>query len=165
LAALKERVARGVGALKRESKRLIWDNLPIWYRVRWLSERLAERGIALVASTYTNAWGELAPLFDPARPIQSGAQAYLHPILNRGTGHKLDTMKRLVGDYEADGVILHSDRSCKPYSIGQIEQRARLSSDLGVPALLLEADHNDPRLFSEEQVNARLEAFAEVLEA
>ncbi len=165
LAELQERRAQGIGALKREKKRLIWDNLPIWYRVRWMSDRLAQRGVALVASTYTNAWGELAPLFDPARPLESAARAYLHPILNRSTGYKLATMKRLVTDYSADVVILHSDRSCKPYSIGQIEQRARLGREAGVPALLLEADHNEPRSFSEEQVAGRLEAFLEVLEA
>ena len=132
LAELQERSAQGVGALNHETKRIIWDNLPIWHRVRWLSDRLAERGVAMVASTYTNAWGELAPLFDPARPLESAARAYLHPILNRGTGHKLETMKRMVVEYAADGVILHSDRSCKPYSIGQVEQRARLGSEAGV---------------------------------
>ncbi len=164
LVELRARQAQGIGALKHEKKRLLWDNLPVWYRVRWLSNRLAERGVALVASTYTNAWGELAPLFDATRPLESAARAYLHPILNRGTGHKLTTMKRLVTDYSIDGVILHSDRSCKPYSIGQIEQRKRLGSEAGVPALLLEADHSDPRSFSEEQVAARLDAFLEVLE-
>lgn len=165
LAELEDRVARGVGAVRDEKRRLLWDNLPIWHRVRWLSERLAEHGVALVASTYTNAWGELADLVDPEHPVDSAARVYLHPILNRGTGHKLKTMRQMVDDYGADGVILHSDRSCKPYSIGQIDQRSRLGSDLGVPALLLEADHNDPRSFSEEQVAGRLAAFLEVIDA
>jgi len=160
---LDERVEQGVGAVRDERRRLLWDNLPIWYRLRWLSGYLAERGLALVASTYTNAWGELAALIDPADPIGSGARTYLHPIINRGTGHKLATMQRMVADYQLDGVIFHSDRSCKPYSIGQIDQRDRLVGEVGVPALLLEADHNDPRAFSEEQVSTRLEAFAEML--
>ena len=71
----------------------------------------------------------------------------------------------MVEEYEADGVILHSDRSCKPYSIGQIAQREKLSRDVGVPALLLEADHNDPRTFTEEQVMTRLSAFLEMVAA
>jgi benzoyl-CoA reductase/2-hydroxyglutaryl-CoA dehydratase subunit BcrC/BadD/HgdB len=121
--------------------------------------------VALVASTYTNAWGELAPLIDPEHPLESGARTYLHAILNRSTGHKLGVIKALVADYQADGVVLHSDRSCKPYSVGQIDQRGRLVGAEGVPALLLEADHNDPRSFSEEQVAARLDAFLEILEA
>jgi len=165
LAELDQRIVRGVGAVVGERKRLIWDNLPVWYRVRWLAEQLASRGVALVASTYTNAWGELAPLIDPKQPLESGARAHLHAILNQGTGHKLKTMKQMVQDYSADGVILHSDRSCKPYSIGQIDQRSRLAEELGVPALLLEADHNDPRAFAEEPAATRIEAFIELLEA
>ncbi len=164
LAELDERIARGLGALKVERRRLVWDNLPVWHRLSWLSKQLASRGVALVASTYTNAWGELAELIDPDHPIASAAACYMHPILNLGTGHKLRTIKRLVEDFQADGVIMHSDRSCKPYSIGQMDQRARLGSEIGAPALLLEADHNDPRAFSEEQATARLEAFLEMID-
>jgi bcr-type benzoyl-CoA reductase subunit B len=163
LAELKGRIERGQGALVHERKRLIWDNLPIWYRVRWLGDLLAEQGVALVASTYTNAWGELAELIDPSQPLDSMARCYLHPILNRGTGQKLATMKKMVSAYQADGVLLHSDRSCKPYSIGQIDQQRQLADQMGVPALLLEADHNDSRAFSEEQAANRLAAFLEIL--
>ncbi len=163
LKELDARIAAGIGAVKNERKRLLWDNLPIWYRLRYLGEFLGARGIAIVASTYTNAWGELAPMIDPARPLESGARTYLHPILNRGTGHKLATMQRMIAEYQLDGAILHSDRSCKPYSMGQIDQRDRLMRESHVPALLLEADHNDPRAFSEDQVANRLETFVEML--
>ncbi|MBI4787459.1 MAG: 2-hydroxyacyl-CoA dehydratase [Chloroflexi bacterium] len=163
LRELDERIAYGIGAVKNERKRILWDNLPIWYRLRTLGEQLASHGIAMVVSTYTNAWGELAPLIDPAHPLDSAARAYLYPILNRGTGDKLATMKRMVSEFQLDGAILHSDRSCKPYSMGQIDQRDRLTRECEIPALLLEADHNDPRAFSEEQVTNRLETFIEML--
>ncbi|MFC1936340.1 2-hydroxyacyl-CoA dehydratase subunit D [Chloroflexota bacterium] len=158
------RIANGIGAVKNERKRLLWDNLPIWYRLRYLAEFLGERGIVLAASTYTNAWGDLAKLYDPEKPFESAALTYLHPILNRGTGSKLEKMLDMIEDYHLDGAILHSDRSCKPYSIGQMDQRDRLINDHEIPALLLEADHNDPRSFSEEQTANRLEAFVEMLE-
>ena len=159
-----ERIEKGIGAVVHERKRLLWDNLPIWYRLRYLAEYLGERGIAVVASTYTNAWGELAPFMDENRPIESMAKTYIHPILNRSTGSKLETMKKMSEDFHLNGVILHSDRSCKPYSIGQIDQRNKLIREYGIPALLLEADHNDPRSFSEEQTASRLDAFVEMLE-
>jgi bcr-type benzoyl-CoA reductase subunit B len=158
-----QRIAQGVGAVVGEKKRLLWDNLPIWYRLRYLAELLGARGAAIVASTYTNAWGELAGMIDPEHPFESAAQTYLHPILNRGTGHKLATMQRMARDYHLDGAILHSDRSCKPYSIGQIDQRDRLLRGCGLPALLLEADHSDPRVYAEEQAANRLTAFMEML--
>ncbi len=154
-----QRIARGVGVVKDERKRLLWDNLPIWYRLRYLAEYLGRRGVAIVASTYTNAWGELANLINTEDPIDGMARTYLYPILNRGVGDKLVKMKSMIEKYQLDGAILHSDRSCKPYSIGQIDQRDRIIRECQVPALLLDADHNDPRLFSEQQVANRLDAF------
>jgi benzoyl-CoA reductase/2-hydroxyglutaryl-CoA dehydratase subunit BcrC/BadD/HgdB len=159
------RIKSGIGAVRNERKRLLWDNLPIWYRLRYLGETLGAYGIALVASTYTNAWGELAKFIDPSRPLESMARVYTYPILNRGTGHKLSTMVDMIEKYHLDGVILHSDRSCKPYSIGQMDQRDRLLREQGLPALLLEADHNDPRSFSQEQTAKQMTAFIEMLEA
>jgi benzoyl-CoA reductase/2-hydroxyglutaryl-CoA dehydratase subunit BcrC/BadD/HgdB len=163
LAELDARIAHGVGCVRGERKRVLWDNLPIWYQLRDLAELLAAHGVAVVASTYTNAWAELAGLIDPAQPLASMARTYLHPILNRGTGYKLATMQRMIADYALDGVILHSDRSCKPYSIGQMDQRDRLIRASGVPALLLEADHNDPRAYADGPAATRLAAFVEML--
>lgn len=157
------RIEKGIGVVKEEKKRLLWDNLPIWYRLRYLAETLGKHGIVIVASTYTNAWAELAPQMDPERPLESMARTYLHPILNRGTGQKLEMMRQMIADYQLDGVILHSDRSCKPYSVGQVDQRDRLIRENRLPALLLEADHNDPRSFAEEQIGNRLAAFVEIL--
>jgi benzoyl-CoA reductase/2-hydroxyglutaryl-CoA dehydratase subunit BcrC/BadD/HgdB len=158
-----ERVDQGVGVVMDERARLLWDNIPIWYRLRYLAEYLGRYGIAIVASTYTRAWGELASQMDHRNPVEGMARTYLHPILNRGVGDKLATMKGMINDFHLDGAILHSDRSCKPYSIGQIDERDRLIQECGIPALLLEADHNDPRSYSEDQVANRLDAFIEML--
>ncbi len=158
------RIASGVSAVKGERHRLLWDNLPIWYRLKDVAEMLGAGGAAVVASTYTNAWGELADLIEPDEPFESLARTYLYPILNRGAGHKLKTMRRMIDQYALNGALLHSDRSCKPYSIGQLDQRDRLARETGVPALLLEADHNDSRCYSEAQVANRVAAFLETLE-
>lgn len=160
-----DRIARGIGVVREERTRLLWDNLPVWYRLRYLSEFLGRHGAVIVASTYTNAWAELASMMKPGDPFDAAARTYMYPILNRGAGDKLAVMKRMIDEYQLDGAILHSDRSCKPYSIGQMDQRDRLIRECGVPALLLEADHNDSRVFAEEQVANRLEAFLEMLEA
>ncbi len=163
LKELKKRVSKGIGAVVKERKRVLWDNLPIWHSLRFLSETLADWGVCVVTSTYTYAWGELAPMIDPDKPIESMAKVYLHPILNRGTGDKYRLMKGMIEGFHLDGVILHSDRSCKPYSIGQMDQRAKIVQDLKIPAVLVESDHNDPRAFSEKQVINRLKAFVEMM--
>ena len=48
---LEDRVKKGQGAFAREEIRLIWDNIPIWYDIRNLSQLLARHGAVLVADT------------------------------------------------------------------------------------------------------------------
>jgi len=158
---LADRVARGVGGIVRERVRILWDNLPVWFALRRLAVLLAGRGFNIVCATYTNAWAQAGMLVDPADPEKSLARAYLHVLLNRDLPYRLATMKRLCAEYGAAGAILHSDRSCKPYSIGQVDLKGRLAAEAGVKALLLEADHADPRAWSAQQADTRLHAFME----
>jgi benzoyl-CoA reductase/2-hydroxyglutaryl-CoA dehydratase subunit BcrC/BadD/HgdB len=160
---LRERARRGIGGIRRERVRLLWDNLPIWFNLRELSTMLAEEGFTFVVTTYTNAWADAGALIDPADPSGSAARAYTHIILNCDLGQKLRLMRRLAREYHAAGAILHSDRSCKPYSIGQVDLRDRLAED-GLKVLLLEADHADPRAYSPEQGETRVRAFMEGFE-
>lgn len=158
---LRDRVARGVGGVREERHRLLWDNLPMWYAVRELSTLLAERGFSFVAASYTSAWAEAGVQVDPSDPYGSAARAYTHVVLNQDLRHRLDGLRRLAADYACDGAILHSDRSCKPYSIGQVDLRERLAAELGIRVLLLEADHGDPRAWAREPGENRLAAFME----
>ena len=158
---LRDRVQRGIGGIKDERYRLLWDNLPIWFDVRPMSTLLAERGFNFVCTSYTNAWAEAGSRIDPADPLGSGVTAYTHIILNQDLPNRLDILRRLSRDYAVDGAVLHSDRSCKPYSIGQIDLKQRLSRELGIKVLLLEADHGDPRAYAAEQGEGRLTAFME----
>jgi benzoyl-CoA reductase/2-hydroxyglutaryl-CoA dehydratase subunit BcrC/BadD/HgdB len=158
---LRDRVQRGIGGIVDERHRLLWDNLPMWFAVRELATQLAERGFTFACTSYTNAWAEAGMRVDPDDPYASAAQAYTHIILNQDLDHRLETLRRLARDYDCDGAVLHSDRSCKPYSIGQIDLKARLASELGVRVLLLESDHNDPRAWAPEAGANRLAAFME----
>jgi len=160
-AELEQRVAQGVGGIKDERHRLLWDNLPIWFDIRNLATMFAERGFNFVCATYSNAWAEAGRLISPEDPILSAAKAYIYVYLNRDLNNRLRTMKELAGDYGVDGAVLHSDRSCKPYSVGQIDVKRRFAEDLGLKALVLEADHNDQRLYAREQAETRLHAFME----
>ncbi len=162
LKEIDERIKNGIGAIKNERKRILWDNLPVWFRLNWLSRYLATKGANIVTSTYTLQWGELAPMIDIERPLESAAKIYLYPLLNRSARYKLATMKKMVKEFQIDGVLLHSDKSCKPYSLGQIDERNLLAQE-GIPAVLIDADHNDSRVYSEEQVRNRLDAFLEIL--
>jgi benzoyl-CoA reductase/2-hydroxyglutaryl-CoA dehydratase subunit BcrC/BadD/HgdB len=159
---LRDRVARGIGGLRGEERhRLLWDNLPVWHATREITTLLAERGFNFVCTTYTNAWAEAARLIDPQDPVRTAARTYTQVLLNQDLPSKLRLLARMARDYAADGAVLHSDRSCKPYSIGQVDLKDRLARDLGIRTLLLEADHADPRAWASELAANRLTAFME----
>ncbi len=158
---LRDRVSRGVGGINNERHRLVWDNLPVWFAVRQIATLMAERGFAFVCTSYTSAWADAGAAIDPARPFGSMACAYTHILLNQDLEHRLGELKRLAREYGCDGAVLHSDRSCKPYSIGQVDLKDRLAHEAGLRVLLLEADHGDPRAWSPELAENRLAAFVE----
>ena len=164
LSELRERVDRGVGAIRNERFRLMWDNIAIWYKVRDFSNLFAERDMSFVTATYTNAWAETTPYMDNGRPFESMARAYSLVILNNNLNHRLGLMERLIKEFKVDGLVIHSARSCKPYSVGQYDLKRLLMERLGVPSVVIEADITDSRVYSEEQTRTRLEAFFESLE-
>jgi bcr-type benzoyl-CoA reductase subunit B len=164
LVELKARVARGVGAVMNEHKRLMWDNIAIWHKVRDFSNLFAEHGMSFVTATYTYAWTETITYIDENRPLESMAKCYGLVILNNNLNHRLELMERLIKEFRVDGLVIHSARSCKPYSVGQYDLKRLLTERLKIPSVVLEADIADSRVYSEEQVRVRLEAFFETLE-
>jgi benzoyl-CoA reductase/2-hydroxyglutaryl-CoA dehydratase subunit BcrC/BadD/HgdB len=159
---MEQRVKKGVGAFAREEIRLIWDNIPIWYDIRNLSRLLSSQGAVLVADTYTSAW--TLDQIDPTQPIMNalaGAYATIH--LNRGIGYKVQKMASLIEKYGAHGFIMHSNRSCKPYSLGQYDLQREVSRLTGKPGLIIEADHTDSRSYAPKQVENQIQIFLEII--
>lgn len=45
-------------------------------------------------------------------------EAYTRTYLNIGVDQMADTIKTFIKQYDVDGLLMHSNRSCKPYSFG-----------------------------------------------
>ncbi|MFC1829572.1 2-hydroxyacyl-CoA dehydratase subunit D, partial [Thermodesulfobacteriota bacterium] len=84
IAELDQRIKDGIGAVPHEKYRLLWDNLPVWYRTRWLSEKFAAHEACLVADTYTSAWCGTLKYMDETDFLGSMAEAYTRIYLNIG---------------------------------------------------------------------------------
>lgn len=162
LEELEERVAKGVGALSHERFRLFWDNLPIWPELRRLSEFLDARGAALVASLYTWAWATL--WVGQEDPFQDWAEQYLYTA-NLHLERRIQTYVEYARQYQLDGFLYHSNRSCKMVSQDIPELRRAVAERTGIPGVILEADHNDPRLYSIENIEGQIQSFLEMLES
>jgi benzoyl-CoA reductase/2-hydroxyglutaryl-CoA dehydratase subunit BcrC/BadD/HgdB len=163
LEKMKDRVARGIGAIPNEKYRLLWDNIPIWPRTRWLSEKLASHNACLVADTYTSAWCGTMKYIDENNFFDSMAEAYTRIYLNIGVDEMARIVLEMVDKYRVDGIVMHSNRSCKPYSLGQYDIQKIVEKERGIPCLIIEADMLDERSFSESQVSTRIDAFMEII--
>lgn len=159
LAELQERVRQGVAAVPGEKLRLLWDNIAIWYRLYRFFQPFVERGACFVVDTYTAGW---SVRLEGGDPLESLARAYTTVFLNLGAGTRIRDITRMVEDYRVDGVVMHHNRSCKPYS-GIQPVLARMLADRGIPVLLVEADMADSRSYAEESIRNRVEAFLERL--
>lgn len=162
---VKQRVDEGFAAVPGERHRLLWDNLPPWFDLKLFGE-MAEQGANFVTDTYTQAWGPryMGPV-DLDDPIRSFAAHMGAGFLNVQIGRRYDLLAELIDLYDVDGVVFYSDRSCKPFSLVQVELRRMLQERKGIPGLLLEGDHNDPQLFDRARGLGQLESFLEVVAA
>ena len=165
LERMKDRVAKGIGAIPDEKYRLLWDNIPVWHRTRWLSEKFASHNACLVADTYTSAWCGSMKYIDENNFFDSMAEAYTRIYLNIGVDEMARTVIAMVDKYDVDGIVMHSNRSCKPYSLGQYDIAKVVEKERGIPSLIIEADMVDDRSFSESQVATRIDAFMEMIKA
>jgi benzoyl-CoA reductase/2-hydroxyglutaryl-CoA dehydratase subunit BcrC/BadD/HgdB len=157
------RAAAGTPAVPGERYRLLWDNLPVWFKMRHFEKFFEARGCALVATTYANSWGGIGDFgnVQASDALEALAVSYLNIYINFGFADRINYLRQLIDEFSLTGFIMHSNRSCKPYSVGMYrlqEEVARLS---GKPGVVIEADQNDPRVFSDAQVETRLEAFIE----
>jgi benzoyl-CoA reductase/2-hydroxyglutaryl-CoA dehydratase subunit BcrC/BadD/HgdB len=159
-AELEERVARGLGAVPGERYRLLWDNIAIWYRLYRFFRPFMDAGACFVADNYTNAWS-VVPEGD--EPFEGLARAYTGVFINVDLPTRLKTITDLAHRFQVDGMVMHANRSCKPFSLTQGDVRDMLREELGLPVLVVEADMCDARLYNEGAIKERVAAFLEML--
>jgi len=160
---MEQRIKDEISIIPNEEHRLLWDNLPVWYRLKWLSKKFLDHNACLVADTYTSAWCGAIKYIDQDNFLDSMAQAYTRIYLNIGVDQMADQVLDMIKFYDANGLVMHSNRSCKPYSFGQMDIAKIVREKTGIPILMIEADMVDPRNFSKSQVETRIDAFMEIV--
>jgi bcr-type benzoyl-CoA reductase subunit B len=162
-----ERAEKKLASVPGETHRVLWDNLPVWFKMRRLEKFFEEHKTTLVVTTYANSWGGYGNFnLDQTDDIyESVARSYLNVYINIGFEDRIKYLAQLIDEFSLTGFIMHSNRSCKPYSIGMYRLQEELSKLTGKPGVVIEADQNDPRAYSDAQVETRLEAFIESMES
>ncbi|MFW9990840.1 MAG: 2-hydroxyacyl-CoA dehydratase subunit D [Candidatus Odinarchaeota archaeon] len=163
LAEVQHRVDNGEGAITVEEKyRLLWDNIPIWFNIYSFFNSLAEKGVVFPVDTYTNAWSNTFGETDDM--IRDVALMYANTYLNKTLQYKIDLISKLATEFNCDGILYHSMRSCKRYSLGQPITRREVKDKTGKPGVIVEGDMCDTRSFSEEQAWTRIETLLELID-
>ena len=163
LAEVEDRVKNGIGAVRDEKIRLLWDNIPPWFILRFFNQ-LASRGVAFPADTYTHAWSGAISGSDAHSILDDAVDVYSNVYLNKGLIAKVDKMCQLIKDYDLDGFVMFSVRSCKRYSLGQMVSKELVTEQTGVPGVIIEGDMVDSRLFNEAQIQTRIDALLEMFQ-
>jgi benzoyl-CoA reductase/2-hydroxyglutaryl-CoA dehydratase subunit BcrC/BadD/HgdB len=159
-AEMDKRVQSKIGAVPNERYRLYWDNLPLWHELKWLSDLLASLGVCLTATIYTLPWTSLH--VDLENPIESWATQYLS-YFDWHLERRVKLILELKEKYSLNGFLYHSNRSCKMLSLSVQEIKKAVAEATGIPGLILDADHGDPRFYSLDQIRYQLETYIDIL--
>jgi benzoyl-CoA reductase subunit B len=165
------KAAQGIGTVTEEKHRLVYVGLPCYPIFRRFLEMFTKWGAVFVASTYLGAPSggfHVDFEYDLDRPVESLAEGLLRTVIRGGVGEFffIDRLiPQAVERLHADGVVFHAMKSCRTASTGLADARLAVTEAYGIPSLYIESDLVDRRVVSEAQLQGRIDAFFEALNA
>lgn len=169
---IEQRIAAGKGPITPEGDmpeeryRLVVEGPPNWTHFREFWKMFYDDGVVVVASTYTKVGGvyDLGFRHDPDHPIETLADYCLGCYTNRNLSQRVDMLVKYMNEYEADGLLINSIKSCNSFSAGQLLMMREVEKRTGKPGAFIETDLVDPRYFSAANVKNRLESYFQMIE-
>ena len=169
---IEDRLAQGLGPvtpdgeLKHERFRIVVEGPPNWTSFHAFWRMFADEGAVAVASSYTKVGGVYDTGFrhDPDHPIETLADYCMGCYTNLGLPARVAMLAKYVEDYEADGLLVHSIKSCNSFSAGQLMILREVEERTGKPGGFIESDLVDPRYFSAANIKNRLESYFQMIE-
>ena len=156
---LEENVRTGKTTWKYEEKhRIMFEGIPCWPQLQSLFKPLKENGINTTAVVYAPAFGFVYNNMDEMMKAYCNAPNSV--CLETG----VEWREGICRDNHVDGILVHYNRSCKPWSGYMPEMERRFRKDLGIPVVGFDGDQADPRNYSEEQYITRVQGLYEVME-
>ncbi len=172
-AEVEERMARNEGPMTpdgpstKERYRLVIEGPPNWTSFTDFWRMFSREGATVVASTYTRVGGLYDDGFrhDPENPLESLADYCLGCYTNHSLPARTAMIEKYVRDYEADGFLINSVKSCNSFSAGQLLILREIEKRTGVPGGFVESDLVDPRYFGKANIENRVQSYLQMLEA
>ena len=170
---IEQRIANGQGPItpegemKEEKYRLVVEGPPNWTSFRDFWKMFYDEGAVVVSSTYTKVGGVYdydGFRHDPQNPLESLADYCLGCYTNRNLPMRVDMIEQAMEEYQADGFLINSIKSCNSFSAGQLMMMREIENRTGKPAAFIETDLVDPRYFSPANVKNRLESYFQMID-
>ncbi len=155
------------GVVSEQRYRLVVEGPPNWTSFNDFWHMFSREGAVVVASTYTRVGGLYDTGFrhDHQHPLETLADYCMGCYTNLNLPGRVSLLEKYVKDYEADGFLINSVKSCNSFSAGQLLMLRQLEQRTGVPGGFIESDLVDPRYFSRSNIDNRLQSYFQMLDA
>lgn len=156
----KENHENGTSTYRGEEKyRVMFEGIACWPYLRATSRGLRDRGINMVTTIYADAFGFDYHSFDEMIAAYCSVPNAINLEKSR------DKRIKLCKDNNVEGLLVHTNRSCKLWSGFMSEMSRQIGEACGIPVTSFDGDQADPRNFSEAQYDTRVQGLMEIMEA
>ena len=156
----KENHENGTSTFRAEEKyRVMFEGIACWPYLRATSRGLKDRGINMVTTIYADAFGFDYSSFDEMIAAYCSVPNAINLEKSR------DKRIKLCKDNNVEGLLVHTNRSCKLWSGFMPEMSRQIGEACDIPVASFDGDQADPRNFSEAQYDTRVQGLMEIMES
>ncbi len=141
-----------------EKYRVMFEGIPCWPKLPDLFKPLKANGVNVTAVVYAPAFGFVYNGLDEM--VRAYCKAPNSVCIEQGVAWR----EGICRDNKVDGVLVHYNRSCKPWSGYMAEMQRRFTADLGIPCAGFDGDQADPRNVNAAQYETRVQGLVEAME-
>ena len=150
----------GTSTFRTEEKyRILFEGIACWPYLRATSTGLKSRGINMVTTIYADAFGYDYDSFEGMIKAYCSVPNAINLEKSR------DKRIKLCKDNHVEGMLIHTNRSCKLWSGFMYEMGRQVGKACDIPVASFDGDQADPRNFSEAQYDTRVQGLMEIMEA
>jgi benzoyl-CoA reductase/2-hydroxyglutaryl-CoA dehydratase subunit BcrC/BadD/HgdB len=164
---LEKRIKVGIGVIDKNAKRIIISGTPMAIP-NWKMHHIIESNGAVVVAEETctgtryfdSEFSEIkGDTIDDLLEILADRYLGINCACFTPNVDRLNDIKRLVKDYNADGVVLYTLSFCQPYDVEAVSFEKILKKE-GIPVISITTDYSSE---DQSQLTTRIQAFLEML--
>ncbi len=141
----------------KEEHRIMYEGIACWPHLKFTSKSLISRGVNITATIYGIAVTHIYDDFDGM--IASYFKIPGAMSLERSR----DIRVQLCQEDHVEGLLVHTNRSCKLWSGFMPEMSRQIGQICDIPVASFDGDQADARNFSEAQYETRVDALVEIM--